>query len=191
MSRALLLLALSACAPMAGVGVAVPLPEGHTAGMGAGVAAALPDDSETVPPLQLHSWGTFRLSETWEAGPSFLLGLGRDGTTGPFTGGMWVRWWDRSQDPDGLQVGVRFDAGWAWLGTGLDLVLPLGSDSAFTVSPSAVLTPDFLGGRVPVGALVRLGRADAALQVGALVGTDGAGRGVLVPYGSVHLQWAF
>lgn len=191
MLRPLLLLSLSACAPLAGAGMPLPLPDGRTAGVGAGVAATLPGDATGVPPLQLQTWGTLRLADAWEAGPSFLLGLERNGDTGPFAGGLWVRWWAPDQEPEALQVGVRFEAGWAWLGAGLDLILPLGSDSAFTLAPGAVLTPDFLGARVPIGATVRMGQADASLQIGALVGMDGTGRSTLLPYGSVQLQWAF
>jgi hypothetical protein len=174
----------------------LPLPAGTTSAVGLGAASPiapnLTDGESTpdVPPLQGQAFATFRLAEAWDAGPTVLIDMDRRLTSPRMAGGLFVRRWLHTET-DELCAAVRVELGWAWAGVGLDLAFPLGSGAWLTASPAAVLTPDALLARVPLGALVEAGPVDAALETGVTVGTDGQGRIGAAPYVGVKVQLRF
>jgi hypothetical protein len=190
--RLLLLGMATACAPLMGPPMPIPLPEGRFAAAGMGVAAPAPlhqppETGPTVPVVQGTLWATFALGEQWEAGPLFVLDQHRSERN--FTGGLFVRRWVRNE-PTGWTVGVRGDAGWGWLGASLDLSTPLSEDFRFALSPGILGTPKMGAARLPASIVLRIRAFDAGLEFG-LAAAYGQQRLRATPYGGLRLQLAF
>lgn len=194
MSRFLPLLSLTACAPLMGGAMPAPLPSGHVAAAGIGVAAPVPGlitaagaEGVALPRVQGVAWGTFQLAHGWDAGPIFVLAPGPEAQR--FTTGFFARRWLR-EDPEGLSVGLRADLGWAWAGFAADLVAPISEDLDVVLSPGLVGTPELVAARVPLGVLLRLRSVGLGVElgVGGSVGRGGPRAGA---YGGLRAQIAF
>lgn len=194
MSRLLPLLSLTACAPLMGAAMPAPLPSGHVAAAGIGIAAPVPGlltvsraDSVPLPQVQGIAWGTFQLAHGWDAGPIFVLAPGAEAQR--FTTGFFARRWLR-EDPDGLSIGLRLDVGWAWAGIATDLVAPISEDLDVVLSPGLVGTPDLVAARVPLGVLLQVRSVGLGVElgVGGSVGRGGPRAGA---YGGLRAQIAF
>lgn len=189
-------LATAGCAPMMSPAMPVPLPVGTSTSVGLGAASPMaPDQTDgdapvDVPPLQGQVFATFRLAEAWDAGPAILIDMDRRVRDPRLAGGLMVRWW-AMHEPDDLHLAIRVELGWAYIGGGLDLALPLGAGTWLTGTPAVAATPDALLARVPLGAMVEAGPVDAAIEAGVSVGTDLGGRTGAAPYVGVKLQLRF
>ena len=196
MRRILPLLSLLgvACAPLMSAALPVPLPGDHPTAAGIGIAAPLPGlraqpvaELPDAPIAQASAWGTVRLADRWEAGPLFLLDL-RDGGR-ELSSGLFVRHWLKGPSED-VMLGVRIDAGWAWLGASADIRVRASDEVDVAISPGVVATPSLAALRAPVSGVLRIGRVDLAVELGLGVGIYG-GRTRGLGYGGARMQVAF
>lgn len=179
MTRVLPILLLGACQPMMTGPLPLPLAADTTSTIE--LSAASPSgerlreqarpalDDPPVPQVQILAASTFSLTEVVEAGPTFLLDLGEGGEPGVVTGGLFVRVWTTEEDAD-ILAAVRAEAGWAWLGVGLDLVLPMTEESFVALGPTVLATPEMVSGRLPLGVYLRLEPIDIGLEGGVAAG---------------------
>lgn len=193
MTRLLAFALLAGCAPIAAGPLAAPLPELATTSVDLSATSArfgslrqtstLPDP---LPQVQLHASSTIRLTDDWEAGPSFVLNMGQRGSPERVTGGLFVRYWTTEDDAD-LLAAVRVEAGWGWGGVGLDLAFPVAEDATVMFGPTALATPELIAVRLPVGVVAHIGALDLGVEGGALAGS---GRSVrrLVPWLGIRLR---
>lgn len=168
-------------------------------------AAPLALQDPPLPRIQLHAASTFALTDRVEAGPTFLLDIGDRGAPGVVTGGLFVRVWTGSSEqagrvgtvedpatdaPTEVAVALRVEAGWAWLGLGADVVLPVSDDTVVTLSPTVQGTPDLLLGRLPVGAWLRTRPVDVGVEGGLTAGGSLVGPPTpsLVPWVGLRLR---
>jgi hypothetical protein len=162
---------------------------GDTAAVAVSVAVPFDDHVET-PLTQLQIAGTVALTDRVDTGPTFLLGVGPRGETGPFSAGLFVRLW--APDPDAeVRAALRVEAGWGWVGVSGDLTTALLPDLHLTSSPGLLLTLDAVGARLPLGMVGRVGAWDLGGEAGVCTTLDSERRVRSAAYGGLRVQVRF